>query len=335
MSVYKRNGIWYARAQVGGQRVERSLGPLATQEEAKEYEAALFKQLRDDRHAHRIGRSPNRLFGAALVEYLKHPETKSLRSFQSSRSVIRLIKPYLEHVPLENTPEACEKMKKEFLEQGLKPATINRRLALVRRVLKLAYRWKWTSATLTVPLLTESNERHIYPTTDIARALAAACPNRNAGYAVLILFFTGMRRSEFFKVNRGPGGHIDGEFIRLYSGTKTNRPGRIPIMPEIAPLIRKMPLDLTPHELRINFEIARKAVGMPDLHLHDLRHGFASLLAEAGADFLDIMSLLRHASPTSTKRYTHLLDKRLQNVMKRAGKVAGKRRSESAVKKYK
>ena len=136
-----------------------------------------------------------------------------------------------------------------------------------------------------------------------------------------------MRRSEFFRVNRAPGAHLDRGFINLYTGTKTNRPGRIPVMKEIEPIIKRLPLNVTPHSLRMAFERARTAVGVPTMHLHDLRHGYASLLAEAGADFLDIMSLLRHASSASTKRYTHLMDKRLQDVVKKAGLVAGKRRS--------
>lgn len=325
MPVYKRGGVWYARVQVGSRRVERSVG-AGGQKEAKELETALRQRLESDRHAKRIGRSLDRTFGEALVEYLKQPQTQALRSYKSLKSKAALVRPHLESIPLEQVPEAAEQMKQTFLSEGLKPATINRRLALVRRILRLSYRpWRWLKAPLSISLLTEDNERHVYPSADIARKLAAACPHKDAGDALLVIFFTGMRRSEFFLVNKNPSLAHDG-FIHLYSGTKTNRPGRIPIVDEIAPIIARMPLDLTPNQLRRNFEAARKAIEWDDLHLHDLRHGYASWLAAADADFLDVMSLLRHVSPASTKRYTHLLDKRLRNAVTRAA-TAEKRRS--------
>ncbi len=261
-----------------------------------------------------------------MVEYLKMPETMALRSYESLKSKAALVRPHLASIPLDQVPEAAEQMKQTFLAEGLKPATINRRLALVRRVLRLAYRpWRWLKAPLSVTLLTEDNERHVYPSANLARELARACPDKDAGDALLVIFFTGMRRGEFFMVNENPADHVRDGFIELYSGTKTNRPGRIPIVKEIAPIVDRMPLDLTRNLLRRNFEIARKAVKRTDLHLHDLRHGYASWLAAANADFLDVMSLLRHVSPASTKRYTHLLDKRLQNAVSRAA-TAEKRR---------
>ena len=71
--------------------------------------------------------------------------------------------------------------------------------------------------------------------------------------------------------------------------------------------------------------LLRAAVNRPDLHFHDLRHGFASLLAESGADFLDIMTLLRHTSPASTKRYTHLIDKCLKRAVSKMAKAAAQK----------
>ncbi len=324
MPVYKRGGIWYARVQVGNRRVERSVAS-GGQKEAKELEAALRQRLESDRHAKRVGRSLDRTFGEALLEYLKQPETQALRSYPYLLSKAALIRPHLETTALEQVPEAAEQMKQTFLAAGLKPATINRRLALVRRILRLSYRpWRWLKAPLSLTLLTEDNERHVYPSAEVTRQLAAACPDKDAGDALLVIFFTGMRRGEFFMVNADPT-HAREGFIHLYSGTKTNRPGRIPIVEEIAPIVARMPLDLTPNQLRRNFETARAAIGWDDLHLHDLRHGYASWLAAADADFLDVMSLLRHVSPASTKRYTHLLDKRLQAAVSRAA-TAEKRR---------
>jgi integrase len=51
--------------------------------------------------------------------------------------------------------------------------------------------------------------------------------------------------------------------------------------------------------------LARR-VGVPPIRFHDLRHTFASLLAEEGVSLLQIQRLLRHKSPQMTLRYAKL-----------------------------
>jgi integrase len=46
--------------------------------------------------------------------------------------------------------------------------------------------------------------------------------------------------------------------------------------------------------------------GLPDLHLHDLRHSFASFAVGAGVPLAIIGALLGHRSVQTTARYAHL-----------------------------
>lgn len=328
MPIEQRGGIWYARVQVGKVRVRRSAGKGATRKEAKELETAILRSLQEDRHAKRLDRSLNRTFGDGLLEYLNAEDTKQLRSYRGLVDKASALRPFLEHVRMEDVPEAAEAMKQSLLADGKKPATINRRLAIVRRILNLAYRqWKWLKQPLYVTLLPEDNERHVYPDADLVQRLVASCTDRDAGDFLLAAYYTGLRKSELFRVNADPGRFIVDGRIVLDRQTKTGRPGVVPIARQVLGIFGRMPLAVDEHMLRKNFEAARAEVGRPDLHIHDLRHGFASMLAEAGADFLDIMKLMRHTSPASTKRYTHLLDERLRNVMSRIGTNAAEKRS--------
>jgi integrase len=50
----------------------------------------------------------------------------------------------------------------------------------------------------------------------------------------------------------------------------------------------------------------RKAAGLPDLRMHDLRHSFASLAAGKGMSLHMIGAMLGHKDMKSTRRYAHL-----------------------------
>lgn len=52
-----------------------------------------------------------------------------------------------------------------------------------------------------------------------------------------------------------------------------------------------------------------------DCHIHDIRHTFASTMAEQGASIYDIMVLLGHKSMAMAKRYTHLTQKYQDEVV--------------------
>ncbi len=54
----------------------------------------------------------------------------------------------------------------------------------------------------------------------------------------------------------------------------------------------------------------------PAITFHELRHTYASLLAQAGADLLTISKLLGHADTRVTSRhYAHLTDKTLSRAI--------------------
>lgn len=55
---------------------------------------------------------------------------------------------------------------------------------------------------------------------------------------------------------------------------------------------------------------ARRSVGLPGLHLHDLRHVAGTLAAATGAGTKEIMRRLGHATQDAALRYQHATDER-------------------------
>lgn len=71
------------------------------------------------------------------------------------------------------------------------------------------------------------------------------------------------------------------------------------------------------HHVRPLKEACTRAKIEPAVGFHDLRHTYASLLAQAGADLLTISKLLGHADTRVTSRhYAHLCDKTLANTVR-------------------
>jgi integrase len=65
----------------------------------------------------------------------------------------------------------------------------------------------------------------------------------------------------------------------------------------------------------------RKVAKIPDVHLHDLRHTYASVLASAGQSLPIIGALLGHTTPVTTHRYAHLFDDPLRAATERASDI--------------
>ena len=53
----------------------------------------------------------------------------------------------------------------------------------------------------------------------------------------------------------------------------------------------------------------RREAGLPHLRIHDLRHGYASPLINAGRTLYEMQQILGHSGPSVTQRYAHLSSK--------------------------
>lgn len=313
MSIYRREGsaYWWVHVQVGNQSIRRST-KTKDKRKAEEVEADIRKRLYDDLHNAQLNRAPRRTFGEALRRWLTS-DAKTLKSYNNIVDKATLVDRHLNAVWLTDVPDAAQRMKGVFIAQGLKPATINRRLAIVRRVLNLSYsEWGWLDRPLGKKIMTLSGEesRHEYLTAAEIVALAdAAGPARNA---ILFLAYTGLRRSELLRVTDSD--RRDGMLV-LSSNTKSGKPRAIPL-PQIIQDI-PLPITLRAHTLRKHFEEARVAIGRPTLRLHDLRHSYASLLIQAGVGLAVVRDLLGHAHLGVTSRYTHLENSHLVQAVEK------------------
>ena len=78
-------------------------------------------------------------------------------------------------------------------------------------------------------------------------------------------------------------------------------------------------------DFKRSFHTACKNAGLKDLHIHDLRHVFASALTMSDVSLYKTGILLGHRTPNMTQRYAHLKPSELKKEIEKAfGKKNGK-----------
>ncbi|MBI2798926.1 MAG: site-specific integrase [Gammaproteobacteria bacterium] len=261
---------------------------------------------------------PSRGLEEVLLLYLDVAEhsAKDLKSAISKASAIR---PYIEGKHIKDAPAVAQAMRNAMLGKVL-PATINRRLALLRRLCRLAHEAGWIAQPPIIKLLPGEVERQFYLTPKEIEQIASRMPI--AGDAVRIAGYTGLRRSELLGLRPE---NIKGDLIVLQT-SKNGRPRIIPIPKAVAHI--KLPLKITEGILRKEWEVARDAVKLAHIRFHDLRHSYASMLVAAGANDRALGELLGHKSASMVRRYAHLREETLRDIVGKigTGSVTAKKR---------
>ena len=73
------------------------------------------------------------------------------------------------------------------------------------------------------------------------------------------------------------------------------------------------------------WRVVRAEAGITDVHLHDLRHTYASIALAHGETVLTIGKLLGHNNPATTLKYTHVADASVQDAAEALVSVLGGR----------
>lgn len=291
MPIRKHGRGYEVRIQHAGRRLSRT---VATRADAQYLEAKLRQRINDGR----AGRVPTHSLQEAFHRFLTG-EASRLKSYESIASVVRRIFGQIQGKSLHEVVEAAAEIERQGLADGLLPATVNRRLAILRRVAKLAYkRWGWLENDLgaKISLLPGERKRHTYLTMPQAQRLIAASSGK-VREALRWALLTGMRRGELLKVR--PSSFRDGTV--LIEESKSGKPRSIPLPAELDP--RKFPYGLSEAVLERGFRAARSRARLEGVWLHDLRRTYGTWLLQNGASLAAIRDLLGHSDITMTSRY--------------------------------
>jgi len=166
--------------------------------------------------------------------------------------------------------------------------------------------------------------------------------NKNLYYYILTLLHTGMRASEAAGLYWS---QIDFAKRVIYlPDTKNKDPRWVPLTKELVEELSALKeitegrdenmVFLKEGQLKTDrvkarpgikfreaFDAAKKRAGLPDIHMHDLRHTAASHLIMAGVDIRTLADILGHRTLQMVQRYTHLLHDHKLEAIDKIGKL--------------
>lgn len=223
---------------------------------------------------------------------------------------------------------------RDRLSASKSPATVVRYLAALSHAFTVATNeWQWLHENPVKKVKKPKEPRGRVRFLDDAereRLLNACQESKNTllYLCVILGLSTGMRQSELMNLKWSDVNLKDG-FIILHE-TKNGERRRVPLAGHGLELlrehakVRRLDTDLLfpsshhsgkPNNLRSAFLYALERAGITDFHWHDLRHCTASYLAMNGASLAEIAEVLGHKTLAMVKRYAHLSDGHVSNVV--------------------
>jgi integrase len=254
--------------------------------------------------------------------YIQDYAKANKSSYETDETSLKRIKEFFgDKRDCKVTSQEIEKFKNWRLSQGVKHSSVNRYLALIRKIINLAIEWGYLKPEdkPRFRMFSEKdNMRERILSMEEEEKLIPLLPE-HLRPIVLTALNTGMRLGEILNLKWE---NIDlKRRIIAVTRTKSKKIRHIPIngtLFEILSGIKKKYsyVFINPdrgepwQQVKKGFKSACLKAEVKNLRFHDLRHTFATRLIEKGTDIITIRDLLGHSSARVTKRYAHSQDKR-------------------------
>jgi integrase len=216
------------------------------------------------------------------------------------------------------------------------PIQANRTMALLSKMFNLAIQWGWRSdnPVMGVGKYKEQKRYRWLDDEESQRLLAAldTYHNQNVANAIRLLILTGARKTELLSATWDQFDLEKGVWTKDAHSTKQRKMEHVPLSSLVLEILKKMQGQadspfLFPGKIpgeplkdpKKAWDTIRKKAGVPDVHMHDLRHTFASHLVSSGLSLSIVGKLLGHTQASTTQRYAHLADAPLREAAELLG----------------
>jgi integrase len=292
-----------------------------------------------DEQAERKAETVGELCDRFVTDYLPGLGPATARNYRSH--IDQYIRPAIGATKIKAVQfEDVTRLHRAITKRGT-TTTANRVLSTVSRMFALAVKWRYRADNPCKGIArNKENSRERYLTeTEGARLLRALDAERDQVNADLLrlALLTGARRGEIIAMRWQDVDLTEGRWTKPH--TKAGEKQHVPLNPQacavLAARYAKEPAIEQPFLRGRKLATAERAVArcwgrvctaakLEGMRVHDLRHSFASTLANRGVDLYVLSKLLGHKKVSTTQRYAHLLDATLRAASEAAGRaIAG------------
>jgi excisionase family DNA binding protein len=314
------NNRWYVDFHTGGRRIRELVKHAQSRSDALMYLQKRVSEAFSSRHGLPLkGQEP--AFSELADLYLENYAKANKRTWKNDFSQLEgHLKPFFGASRLQCiSPLQIERYRAQRLNSGASRASVNREMALMKKMFNLAIDWSMTDSNPVrkVRFFSEKDnlKERILTREEEARLFQAATGHLKP--ILTVALNTGMRlgeilgltweqvdfRKRLIRVEKTKNGKI--RFIPINELTahtlmtlrsKDGSSGHVFMNPGTGKPLRWV---------RRAFTGACRRAKIKGLRFHDLRHTFATRLVEKGVDIITIKELLGHSSVKVTERYTH------------------------------
>ncbi len=324
MATYKRGDTYWYEFVLRGRRVRKSTHQ-GNQHEAKTMEAAHRLQIAKGE----VGlidrpKVPTlREFAPRFIKQISMDCASKPRTIEFYQSKLnRILAEKLADLPLDEIDTQCIEQYKVVRRDSMSthkkrvsPASVNRELATLRRLLRMAHEWKKFDRLPKIKLLRGEGQREFVLSREMEETYINALPPLMRDLAPFLID-TGLRVGEALKLEWS---EVTGSGVRVRRlHSKNSKTRTIPLTPRALGILtakrdrsglvfRNTDTGPLYHTwLDQQHAEVRKALGLPsDFVLHSLRHTFGTRLGETGTDAFTIMKLMGHSSVAISQKYVH------------------------------
>lgn len=321
---------WICDFYYNGERFIKTLKFAQTKKEAEQAEALIMNQV--FQQAYGFEPRPDKLFENFVVEsFLPYSEANK-KSFSNDVYICRVLVSYFRGMAVRQlTAPLIEKFKqwllakpivygtdKEKKERARSLATVNNHLRVLSKILSLAMDAELIDSNpcFRVRKFKPNNRRlRVLSDEEEVKLLTTLERNDLIRSIVIVALNTGLRRGEIFSL-KWP----DVDFQRgrlIIRKTKASKERFVPINITVRELLQSLPRRLSDYvfpspktvgrltDIKKGFRGAVDLAGIENLRFHDLRHTFATRLADAGTDIYTLKEIMGHEDIKTTMIYVH------------------------------
>ncbi|MBY3027581.1 site-specific integrase [Rhizobium leguminosarum] len=290
----------------------------------------------------------NELCDMFIREHLPKKAPATQRDYK--QLIDTYIRPKLKHEPVAELQfRQVNDLFSDITNQG-KQTTANRAMSVLSKMFSEARKRGWASHNPTegVEKNEEVKRERFLDADELDRLLVALATleDQEAANIFRLILLTGARKSEVLAAKWSAFDLKTGTWTKLSHHTKQRKIHNIPLSAPARQLLseireaagndrgeyvfpahfestKEVTKHPKPYRVNVKNQWARvlKAAKLEDLHIHDLRHSFASFLVSEGMSLPLIGRLLGHTQAQTTHRYAHLALDPLRAATERVGAI--------------